>query len=118
MGDVEKSPAMLLDELASLYPQARRKLATILRLMSETFAEVPDGKTAAHTAPTINVVAGTASAHCWVRYRPDLWMRLFQAMSVSVDSLGSAGVKSMGRSSSLPLWNTAPAPTMVTGCGG
>ena len=61
MGDVEKSPAMLLDELASLYPQARRKLATILRQMSETFAEVPDGKTAAHTAPTINVVAGTAS---------------------------------------------------------
>ena len=49
MADVEKSRAMLLDELARLRPQARRKLATILRQVSETFAEVPDGKTASHT---------------------------------------------------------------------
>jgi hypothetical protein len=49
MADIEKSPAMLLDELARLRPQARRKLATILRQVSETFAEVPDGKTASHT---------------------------------------------------------------------
>ncbi len=49
MPDTEKSPAMLLDELASLHPQARRKLATILRQVSETFAEVPDGKTTSHT---------------------------------------------------------------------
>jgi len=37
------------------------------------------------------------------RYCQDLWMRLFQATSVSVDSPGSVGVMSMGRSSSLPL---------------
>lgn len=37
------------------------------------------------------------------RYCQDLWMRLFQATSVSVDSPFSAGVMSMGRSSSLPL---------------
>jgi transposase, IS5 family len=51
------------------------------------------------------------------RYCQDLWMRLFQATSVSVDSPGSAGVMSMGRSSSLPLWNTAPARTRATRCG-
>ena len=36
-------------------------------------------------------------------------MGLFQATSVSVDSLGLVGVISMGRSSSFPLWNVAPA---------
>src|SRR5215213_10566499 len=46
-----------------------------------------------------------------------LWMRLFQATSVSVDLCGSVGVMSMGRSSSLPLWNTAPARTRATRCG-
>jgi Family of unknown function (DUF6527) len=38
------------------------------------------------------------------RYCQDLWMRLFQATSVSVDpASGSVGVMSTGRSSSLPL---------------
>jgi hypothetical protein len=37
------------------------------------------------------------------RYCQDLWMRLFQATSVSVDSPALAGVMSVGRSSSLPL---------------
>ena len=49
MPATEKSHAMLLDELAALDPPLRRKLATILRQVSETFAEVPDGKTASHT---------------------------------------------------------------------
>ena len=40
-----------------------------------------------------------------------------QATSVSVDPPGSAGVMSTGRSSSLPLWNTAPARTSATRCG-
>ncbi len=48
------------------------------------------------------------------RYCQDLWMRVFQATSVSLDSSGSAGEMSMGRSSSLPLWNTAPARTSAT----
>jgi hypothetical protein len=48
MSDTEKSPATLLDELASLDPQARRELGTTLREVSESFAEVPDGKTASH----------------------------------------------------------------------
>lgn len=47
----------------------------------------------------------------------DLWIEVFQATSVSVDSAGSVGVMSMGRSSSLPLWNTAPARTRATRCG-
>ena len=48
MPDTEKSPATLLDELASLDPQALRELGTTLREVSESFAEVPDGKTASH----------------------------------------------------------------------
>jgi hypothetical protein len=52
-----------------------------------------------------------------LRYCQDLWMRLFQATSVSVDSPVSAGVMSTGRSRSLPLWNTAPARTRATRCG-
>lgn len=51
------------------------------------------------------------------RYCQDLWMRLFQATSVSVDWQGSSGVMSTGRSSSFPLWNTAPARTRATRCG-
>jgi hypothetical protein len=46
MSDDEISPATLLDELASLDAAARRELVTTLRTLSETFAEVPDGKTA------------------------------------------------------------------------
>jgi hypothetical protein len=39
---------MLLDELAALDPAQRRKVAKELRNLSETFAEVSDGKTASH----------------------------------------------------------------------
>ena len=48
MADTELFPPALLDELASLDRQARRELATTLRQVSETFAEVPDGRTASH----------------------------------------------------------------------
>jgi hypothetical protein len=48
MADTDKSPSRLLDELAGLDPQARLALATTLRHVSETFAEVADGKTASH----------------------------------------------------------------------
>jgi len=44
----EVSPATLLDQLASLDPQERREVAAIIRGLSETLAEVPDGKTASH----------------------------------------------------------------------
>ncbi len=47
----------------------------------------------------------------------DLWIGVFQATSVSADSAGSGGVMSTGRSSSLPLWKTAPARTRATRCG-
>jgi hypothetical protein len=40
--------AVLLDELAALDPVQRREVATELRNLSETFAEVPDGKTTSH----------------------------------------------------------------------
>ena len=42
------SAATLLDQLASLDPRERREVATIVRHLSDTFAEVPDGKTASH----------------------------------------------------------------------
>ncbi len=48
MSDTEMVPADLLDTLAALDPAQRRELATELRTLSETFAEVPDGKTTAH----------------------------------------------------------------------
>ena len=44
----EASPANLLDQLADLDPEERREVATIVRGLSETFAEVSDGKTASH----------------------------------------------------------------------
>ena len=49
MADMEEaSPATLLDQLASLDPQERREVATIVLGLSETFAEVPDGKAASY----------------------------------------------------------------------
>ena len=47
MVNTNSSPP-LLDELVSLRPQERRQLAATLRRMSETFADVPDGKTTTH----------------------------------------------------------------------
>jgi hypothetical protein len=44
----EAAPTNLLDQLADLDPQERRQVATIFRDLSETLAEVPDGKTASH----------------------------------------------------------------------
>ncbi len=38
----------LLDDLASLDPRKRREVAATLRRVSETFAEVPDGRTTSH----------------------------------------------------------------------
>ncbi len=40
----EVCPATLLDQLASLDPHEHRELSTTLRRLSETLAEVPDGK--------------------------------------------------------------------------
>ena len=48
MADTEKTPQLLLDELAALDPAQRRKLAAALRSVGETLAEVPDAKTASH----------------------------------------------------------------------
>jgi hypothetical protein len=48
MADTEKTPAMLLDELATLDPAQRREVAKELRQVAETFADVPDGKTASY----------------------------------------------------------------------
>lgn len=42
------SPTTLLDKWAALDLQACSALATTLRQVSETFAEVPDGKTGSH----------------------------------------------------------------------
>ena len=42
------SAATLLDQLADLDPQERREVATIVRGLSETLGEVPDGKTTSH----------------------------------------------------------------------
>jgi hypothetical protein len=48
MSDTEMSPATLLYELAGLDPQGRRDVATVLRQVSDTLAELPDGKTTSH----------------------------------------------------------------------
>ncbi len=48
MADTQKTGAMLLDDLAALDPAQRREVATELRRLAETFAEVPDGRHAAH----------------------------------------------------------------------
>ena len=48
MADTAKTASMLLDELAALDPPTRREVAKGLSKVSETFAEVPDGKTASH----------------------------------------------------------------------
>ncbi len=57
MADTEQPPAMLLDELANLHPQARREVAATLRNVSATFAEVPDGKTASHVLGALGLSA-------------------------------------------------------------
>jgi hypothetical protein len=44
----EASPTNLLDQLADFDPQERREVAAIVRGLSETLAEVPDGKTTSH----------------------------------------------------------------------
>ncbi len=47
MPDSEKT-ATLLDELVALAPAQRRKVAKALRNLSQTFAEVSDGKATSH----------------------------------------------------------------------
>lgn len=68
------------------------------------------------TMPAHCTSTGKAMSNC--QY---LWIGVFQATSVPVGvaglSAGSGGVMSTGRSSSLPLWNTAPARTRATRCG-
>ena len=50
MADTEEevSLATLLDRLASLDPHERREVATIVRCLSQTFAEAPGDKRASH----------------------------------------------------------------------
>ena len=49
MADSEQvSPANLLHQLADLDPRERREVATIVRGLSQTLAELSDGKTASH----------------------------------------------------------------------
>ncbi len=43
-----KKTAVMLDELAALDPAQRRQVAKELRQVSETFADVSDGKTTSH----------------------------------------------------------------------
>jgi hypothetical protein len=61
MADTEEvSPASLLDQLAGLDPQERREVATIVRGLSETFAEVLDGKTTSHVLGVLPHLLGHA----------------------------------------------------------
>jgi hypothetical protein len=88
----------------------------------QTLVRIATGRDAADTAfldnhkGAINLnnmtVTATSESYC-----QDLWMRLFQATSVSDDLSGSVGVMSTGRSRSFPLWKTAPARTRATRCG-
>lgn len=49
MADTDKTAATPLDELAALDQTERQEIAEALRKVSETFADVPDGKTTSHT---------------------------------------------------------------------
>ncbi len=53
-------PTSLLNELARLDPQALQELMATLRKVSETFAEVPDGKTAAYVLGVLAHVLDSA----------------------------------------------------------
>jgi len=48
MADTDYSPETLLADLAALDPAQRREVARKLRTVSETLAEVSDGKTTSH----------------------------------------------------------------------
>ena len=48
MFDTGKSQASLLDGMVALDPAQRREMAEELRKVSETFAEVSDGKTTSY----------------------------------------------------------------------
>ena len=70
---------------------------------------------------TIGDCFDNAVMEAFWRYCQFLWMSDFQATSVpvlagSVAPAPKAAI-SVGRSSSLPLWNTAPARTSATKCG-
>ena len=54
MSGTEKTAPTLLDDLAALDPPQRRLVAKELRAVTETFAEVPDGKT---TSQVLGVLA-------------------------------------------------------------
>ena len=54
----EVSPATLLNQLASLDPQAPCELATTLRRLSESVAEVPDGGHTVHTRGLLALLIG------------------------------------------------------------
>jgi hypothetical protein len=54
LAGTEKTPAMLLDELAVLDPPQRREVAAALRSVAETFAGVPD---AGDTADALRMLA-------------------------------------------------------------
>jgi hypothetical protein len=49
VADTEKTPAMLLNELAALDLRQRREVAAALRMVAETFAGIPDGRDTAQT---------------------------------------------------------------------
>jgi hypothetical protein len=49
MADSEQTAATLLDGLAALDPAQLREVASVLRRVAETFAQVPDGRDTAHT---------------------------------------------------------------------
>ena len=73
MADTEEevSLATLLDRLASLDPQERREVATIVRGLSQTFAEAPGGKephTCSASWPACSI-------------RPDLLVELYRKRS-------------------------------------
>ena len=65
------SSTTLLDQLANLDPQERREVATIVRGLSETLAEVPDGKQP-HTCSASWLTCST---------RPDLPVDLYRKRS-------------------------------------
>jgi hypothetical protein len=70
MSDTEMSPGDLLDTLAALDPSQRREVAEELRQVSETVAELPDGKTASHVLAPTPILATPTTATVTVTPTP------------------------------------------------
>ena len=110
---------ILLDAARQIVAGGQAALDFEVAARAESMTEVPDFRMQ-RSLIAESVGASVAPVVPPGRNCQYLWIGLFQATSVPVDSVGAEsadGVMSVGRSSSLPLWKIAPARTRATRCG-